>query len=44
MKTFAAVSRGVDLDNASHLPSIFSGDAGSVNAHRLDIVRFDFRA
>src|SRR5664280_3733231 len=41
METFPAVSRGIDLDDAAHLPSVLGRNASGVNAHRLDIVRFN---
>ena len=41
METFPAVSRGIDLDDAAHLPSVLGRNAGGVNAHRLDVVRFN---
>ena len=44
METFPAVSRGVDLDDAAHLSSILGRDAGSVDAHGLNIVGLNLRS
>ena len=44
MEAGLRVLRGVDLDDAAHLAAVFGGDAGGVDAERLDVVGFDLGA
>ena len=38
MKAGLGILQGVDFDNAAHFAAVFSGNAGGVDAERLNVV------
>ena len=44
MQSWIEIAESINFDHASHFVAVFGGKAGGVNAHRLHVVGFDFRA